>query len=93
MVVTSTIGGYKGDGMQVNIHVCFTNLFLQSPIRDILIDPDVIQIRDSDGNEYARPRDVVGESRAVFTSHNDSPFDVCYENIYTSCMLPSFVSR
>lgn len=43
------------------------------------------QIRDAEGNEYGRPRDVVGESRTVFTSHSDAAFDVCIENYFTSC--------
>ncbi|KAF5017710.1 hypothetical protein F66182_10337 [Fusarium sp. NRRL 66182] len=42
-----------------------------------------LQIRDAVGNEYGRPRDVVGESRTVFTSHADAAFDVCFENIVT----------
>jgi hypothetical protein len=33
------------------------------------------------GNDYARPRDVAGEARYAFTSHADSAFDVCFENI------------
>lgn len=61
VVVTATVDGYKGDGMQVNLH-----------------------IRDAVGNEYGRPRDVVGESRTVFTSHADAAFDVCFENIFTT---------
>ncbi|KAJ9156409.1 Endoplasmic reticulum vesicle protein 25 [Pleurostoma richardsiae] len=60
VVVTATLSGYKGDGMQVNLH-----------------------IKDAAGNEYGRPRDVVGESRTVFTSFADSAFDVCFENILT----------
>lgn len=44
-----------------------------------------LQIRDAVGNEYGRPRDVVGESRTVFTSHADAAFDVCFENIVTGC--------
>ncbi|CAG9943536.1 unnamed protein product [Clonostachys rosea f. rosea IK726] len=52
-----------------------------------------IHIRDSDGNEYARPRDVVGESRSVFTTHNDAPFDVCFENIFTGSRRPSPSTR
>lgn len=36
------------------------------------------------GNDYHRPKDVVGENRYAFTSHADSAFDVCFENIYTS---------
>jgi hypothetical protein len=35
------------------------------------------------GNDYHRPKDVVGENRYVFTSHADSAFDVCFENVYT----------
>ncbi|EON99915.1 putative endoplasmic reticulum vesicle protein 25 protein [Phaeoacremonium minimum UCRPA7] len=40
-----------------------------------------MHIKDAVGNEYGRPRDVAGESRTVFTSHADSAFDVCFENI------------
>ncbi|UZP36016.1 hypothetical protein NXS19_003832 [Fusarium pseudograminearum] len=40
-----------------------------------------LYIRDAVGNEYGRPRDVVGESRTVFTSHADAAFDVCFENV------------
>nr|POE54357.1 endoplasmic reticulum vesicle protein 25 [Quercus suber] len=40
-----------------------------------------MHIKDAMGNDYHRPRDVVGESRSVFTSHADSSFDVCFENI------------
>ncbi|KOS20082.1 Endoplasmic reticulum vesicle protein 25 [Escovopsis weberi] len=58
VVVTSTVDGYKGDGMVVNIN-----------------------IRDAIGNGYGKPRDVVGESRVVFTSHADAAFDVCFENL------------
>ncbi|KAG0127491.1 emp24/gp25L/p24 family/GOLD-domain-containing protein [Tuber indicum] len=39
-----------------------------------------IHIRDAVGNEYGRPKDVVGEARMAFTSHADSAFDVCFEN-------------
>ncbi|KAI5462393.1 emp24/gp25L/p24 family/GOLD-domain-containing protein [Mariannaea sp. PMI_226] len=42
-----------------------------------------IHIRDAVGNEYGRPRDVVGESRTVFTSHASAAFDICFENIFT----------
>jgi hypothetical protein len=35
------------------------------------------------GNDYHRPKDVVGENRYAFTSHADSAFDVCFENTYT----------
>jgi hypothetical protein len=40
----------------------------------------IIQIRDAVGNEYGRPKDVVGEQRMAFTSHADAHFDVCFEN-------------
>ncbi|KAF2830414.1 hypothetical protein CC86DRAFT_343124 [Ophiobolus disseminans] len=42
-----------------------------------------MHIRDAMGNDYHRPKDVVGENRYAFTSHADSAFDVCFENIYT----------
>jgi len=40
-----------------------------------------INIRDAVGNEYGKPKNVVGEARMAFTSHADSAFDVCFENI------------
>ncbi|KAM3552773.1 hypothetical protein MY1884_003846 [Beauveria asiatica] len=48
-----------------------------------------IHIRDALGNEYGRPRDVVGENRVVFTSHSDASFDVCYENLFSGSHHPS----
>ncbi|ROT37681.1 endoplasmic reticulum vesicle protein [Sodiomyces alkalinus F11] len=63
VVVTATVGGYKGDGMTVNMH-----------------------IKDAVGNEYGKPKDVAGEQRTVFTSHADAPFDVCFENVFTSSL-------
>ncbi|KAE9962268.1 vesicle coat component, partial [Venturia inaequalis] len=42
-----------------------------------------IHIKDGVGNEYGRPKDVVGENRYAFTSHADSAFDVCFENMIT----------
>lgn len=44
------------------------------------------QIKDAVGNEYGRAKDVVGESRQVFTSHADAAFDVCFENVLTGSM-------
>lgn len=35
------------------------------------------------GNDYHKPKDVVGENRYAFTSHADSAFDVCFENTYS----------
>ncbi|KAJ9624820.1 vesicle coat component [Taxawa tesnikishii (nom. ined.)] len=43
-----------------------------------------MHIKDAVGNDYGRPRDVAGENRYAFTSHADSAFDVCFENILTS---------
>ncbi|KXL47519.1 hypothetical protein M433DRAFT_99645 [Acidomyces richmondensis BFW] len=43
-----------------------------------------MHIKDAVGNDYARPRDVAGESRYAFTAHTDSAFDVCFENILTA---------
>lgn len=40
---------------------------------------------DNVGNEYGKPKDVVGEQRTVFTSHADAAFDVCFENVMTHC--------
>lgn len=45
------------------------------------------QIKDAVGNDYGRPRDVAGENRYAFTSHADSAFDVCFENILTASMF------
>jgi len=39
-----------------------------------------IHIKDAVGNEYGKPKDVVGEARIAFTSHADAAFDVCFEN-------------
>ncbi|KAF2468584.1 uncharacterized protein BDR25DRAFT_265342 [Lindgomyces ingoldianus] len=43
-----------------------------------------MHIRDAMGNDYGRPKDVYGENRYAFTSHADSAFDVCFENILSS---------
>jgi p24 family protein delta-1 len=43
----------------------------------------VLQIKDAVGNEYGKPKDVVGEKRMAFTSHANSAFDVCFENLLT----------
>ncbi|TVY52202.1 Endoplasmic reticulum vesicle protein 25 [Lachnellula cervina] len=42
-----------------------------------------MHIKDAVGNEYGRPKDVVGEQRMAFTSHADASFDVCFENHFT----------
>lgn len=50
-----------------------------------LISPTIylplLQIKDAVGNEYGKAKDVVGEKRLAFTSHADSAFDVCFENL------------
>ncbi|KAL5116393.1 vesicle coat component [Pleosporales sp. CAS-2024a] len=48
-----------------------------------------MHIRDSMGNDYHRPKDVVGENRYVFTAHEDAAFDVCFQNVYTGAQLAS----
>ena len=53
----------------------------------------VPQIKDALGNDYGRPRDVVGEARYAFNAHEDSAFDVCFENIITSQNAGSNPSR
>ena len=55
-----------------------------------LADPDAppLQIKDAVGNDYGRPKDVVGENRYAFTSVADSAFDVCFENILESSKPP-----
>jgi hypothetical protein len=42
-----------------------------------------VQIKDAVGNEYGRPKDVVGEQRTAFTSQADASFDVCFENAFS----------
>ncbi|KAI1004582.1 hypothetical protein K3495_g3631 [Podosphaera aphanis] len=43
-----------------------------------------MQIKDAVGNEYGKPKDVVGVKRMAFTSHADASFDVCFINILAS---------
>ncbi|GAO49777.1 hypothetical protein SAICODRAFT_88923 [Saitoella complicata NRRL Y-17804] len=47
-----------------------------------------IEIRDSAGNHYASPRDVVGEARIAFTSHANGPLEVCFTNTLTNPSSP-----
>lgn len=55
--------------------------FRQSRERANRADTTVaLQIKDAVGNEYGRPKDIVGETRMAFTSHADAAFDVCFEN-------------
>ncbi|KAI7974731.1 hypothetical protein EIK77_003879, partial [Talaromyces pinophilus] len=41
-------------------------------------------IKDAMGNDYGRPKDIVGETRQAFTSPADTAFDVCLENLVTN---------
>ncbi|KAK9456647.1 emp24/gp25L/p24 family/GOLD-domain-containing protein [Dipodascopsis uninucleata] len=43
-----------------------------------------MSVIDSLGNEYARPKDIVGDIKVAFTPHNDAAFDVCFENVLTT---------
>ncbi|KAF5127630.1 Endoplasmic reticulum vesicle protein 25 [Metarhizium anisopliae] len=52
-----------------------------------------MHVRDALGNEYGRPRDVVGESRVTFQSHADAAFDVCFENLFSGSRRPNPASR
>ena len=79
MLVTAIVDGQKGDGQQVNMHVSL-------PVAPIACKGHhadatfLSQIKDAVGNEYGRPKDIVGETRMAFTSHADAAFDVCFEN-------------
>ncbi|KAK5164802.1 vesicle coat component [Saxophila tyrrhenica] len=48
-----------------------------------------MHIKDAVGNDYAHPRDITGEGRYAFTSHADSAFDVCFENILSGASSSS----
>ncbi|MCJ1442695.1 MAG: vesicle coat component [Stictis urceolatum] len=39
-----------------------------------------MRIVDTEGNEYGRAKNIIGEKRMAFTSHTDAAFDVCFEN-------------
>lgn len=41
------------------------------------------QIKDALGNDYGRPKDIVGENRQTLTPASDTAFDVCFENLIT----------
>ncbi|EEA24162.1 vesicle coat component [Talaromyces marneffei ATCC 18224] len=43
-----------------------------------------MHIKDAMGNDYGRPKDIVGETRQAFTSPADTAFDVCFENTVTN---------
>lgn len=49
----------------------------------LIANTKVVQIKDAVGNDYGRPKDVVGETRMAFTSLADTAFDVCFENTLT----------
>jgi hypothetical protein len=73
--------------MILNMHVC-RNLgtWVGQQSRSLT----VLQMKDAVGNDYGRPRDVVGENRYAFTTHADSAFDVCFENIIPDSKRGSF---
>ncbi|KAI9735688.1 MAG: vesicle coat component [Claussenomyces sp. TS43310] len=48
-----------------------------------------MNIEDAVGNEYGKPRDVVGEQRMAFTSHADAAFDVCFMNVLSGSNQPA----
>lgn len=79
VLVTAIVDGQKGDGQQVNMHVSLpvTPIACKGNPADATF---VLQIKDAVGNEYGRPKDIVGEKRMAFTSHADAAFDVCFEN-------------
>lgn len=90
VVVTAILDGYRGDGQRVDMHVrCNSSAMSTNQHHASIISCEDVtdndkQIRDAMGNDYHRPKDVVGENRYAFTSHADSAFDVCFENIFTS---------
>ncbi|KAI9644207.1 vesicle coat component [Ciborinia camelliae] len=43
-----------------------------------------MHIKDAVGNEYAKPKDLIGEKRMAFTSHADASFAVCFYNFFKS---------
>ena len=79
VVVTAIIDGHKGDGQTLNIHV--SRYSVVECEQQSAANTRGIQIKDAVGNEYGKPRDVVGENRYAFTSHADSAFDVCFQNV------------
>jgi hypothetical protein len=83
VVVTATVGGSKGDGQVVNMHVCPYKDPFRKGTRALSTDTTGLQIKDAVGNDYGRPKDVVGETRMAFTSLADTAFDVCFENTLT----------
>ncbi|KAG5986318.1 vesicle coat component [Claviceps pusilla] len=53
-----------------------------------------MHVRDAVGNEYGRPRDILGESRVTFQSHANTVFDVCLvNNIVSSSHRPNPPTR
>ncbi|KAK1083327.1 vesicle coat component [Friedmanniomyces endolithicus] len=85
VVVTATVSGKRGDGQTLNMHKQDRRQQTVTSAYNIRINPmEAIQIEDAVGNDYAHPRDVAGENRFAFTSHADSAFDVCFENILTA---------
>lgn len=92
VVVTTTVSGNRGDGQILNMHVRLSHTHNNSFIAANANTPSP-QIKDALGNDYARPRDVTGETRTAFTSHADSAFDVCFENILTTGSYSAHLSK
>lgn len=61
----------------------YTKVAIQKGTRALSTDRNALQIKDAVGNDYGRPKDVVGETRMAFTSLADTAFDVCFENTLT----------
>lgn len=81
VVVTAIVGGTKGDGQLVNMHVCHRRpITAEGHNCRPYVDIQALQIKDAVGNEYGKPKDLAGETRMAFTSHADAAFDVCFEN-------------
>lgn len=79
VLVTAIVDGHKGDGQVVNMHVSLEGGICQGHTTNANAMA-LLQIKDAVGNEYGKPKDIVGETRMAFTSHADAAFDVCFEN-------------
>ena len=75
VVVTATVDGHDSDGQSVSMRVS-----PRASLSHQLILTNALQIQDTEGNEYGRARNIVGEKRMAFTPHTDTAFDVCFEN-------------
>ena len=93
VVVTAIVSGTKGDGQLVNMHVCLLCLgTLVTGLAGVMSSCLGLQIKDAMGNDYGRPKDIVGETRQSFTSPADTAFDVCFENTVTNTRRTPFLT-